>query len=57
MSLDFLSRMIGMVVFAVLGARLGADLGEAISLQQPVGGVLFGLVGTLFGIIDRKSVV
>ncbi|OQY81127.1 MAG: hypothetical protein B6D42_11780, partial [Anaerolineae bacterium UTCFX5] len=40
-----------MVVFAVLGARLGADLGEAISLQQPVGGVLFGLVGTLFGII------
>lgn len=51
MSLDFLSRMIGMVVFAVLGARLGADLGEAISLQQPVGGVLFGLVGTLFGII------
>lgn len=51
MSLDFISRMIGMVVFAVLGARLGADLGEAISLEQPIGGVLFGLVGTLFGLI------
>lgn len=51
MSLDFLARMIGMVVFAVLGARLGAELGEAISLEQPVGGVLFGLVGTLFGLI------
>ena len=51
MSLDFLSRMVGMVFFSILGARLGADTGPTIGLIQPAGGILFGLVGALVGLI------
>lgn len=51
MSLDFLSRMVGMVVFAILGARFGADIGPTIGLVQPSGGILLGLVGALAGLI------
>ena len=51
MSLDFLSRMAGMVLFAFLGARLGADFGPTLGLPQPAGGILFGFVGALIGLI------
>lgn len=51
MSLDFLSRMVGMVVFAILGARFGAETGTTVGLEQPAGGILFGLVGALIGLI------
>jgi uncharacterized protein YacL len=51
MSLDFLSRMVGMVVFAILGARLGADTGPSLGIPQQAGGILFGLVGALIGLI------
>jgi hypothetical protein len=51
MSLDFLSRMAGMVLFAFLGARFGADIGPTLGLPQPSGGILFGFVGALVGLI------
>src|SRR5215207_7352560 len=51
MSLDFLSRMVGMVLLAFLGARLGADNGPSLGLPQPAGGILFGFLGALIGLI------
>ena len=51
MSLDFLSRMAGMVLFAFLGARFGAEIGPTLGLPQPAGGILFGFVGALVGLI------
>jgi uncharacterized protein YacL len=51
MSLDFISRMVGMVVFAIAGARLGLSAAGALSLPDVGASFLFGLVGTLFGLI------
>jgi uncharacterized protein YacL len=51
MTPDFTSRMIGMVLFAILGARFGADAAEAFNLDPTSSGFLFGLVGILFGLI------
>jgi len=51
MTPDFASRMIGLVVFTILGIRLGADSADLISMSPESGGLLFGLVGFLFGII------
>lgn len=58
MSADFIVRLIGMVVFAVLGVVWGTSLGQVVN-QNPGGSpftveqyaVTFGLVGTLAGII------
>lgn len=50
MTPDFIVRMIGMVVFGILGVRFGADNAELINMAQG-GEVLFGLVGILTGII------
>lgn len=51
MTPDFISRMIGMVLFAVLGARFGVDSARSLSMSPESGGIIFGLVGTLFGLI------
>lgn len=51
MSFDFISRIIGMAVFAVLGARLGVDAAPQLSLTQQAAGVIFALVGALFGLV------
>jgi uncharacterized protein YacL len=51
MTPDFIFRMIGMVVFAVLGARLGAESATTLNLSPEAGGFLFGMVGILFGLI------
>lgn len=51
MSLDFISRMIGLVIFAVVGARFGAENAPSLNLTVEYGSLLFGLVGTLFGIV------
>lgn len=51
MTPDFSSRMIGMIVFTILGARLGLDTADAFSLPANYNGLLFGIVGTLFGLI------
>ncbi|MEM9951234.1 MAG: PIN domain-containing protein [Chloroflexota bacterium] len=51
MSPDFASRMIGIVVFSIIGIRLGVDSADLLSLDPQSGGFLMGLVGFLFGII------
>ncbi len=51
MTYDFLSRMIGMVVFAVLGAQLGASIASFLNLTVEDRAFIFGLVGVLFGLI------
>ncbi len=51
MTSDFISRLIGMVVFTIVGARIGVDLANFLNLDVPSRGFIFGLVGLLFGII------
>jgi uncharacterized protein YacL len=51
MTPDFISRLIGLVVFAVLGARFGAISGESLNLEFESASLLFSLIGMLFGII------
>lgn len=51
MTSDFLARLIGMIVFAVVGARLGADIASFLMLDSSSRAFVFGLTGMLFGII------
>jgi uncharacterized protein YacL len=51
MTIDFLSRMIGTVIFALLGARLGVDSASTLGLPADVTGAIFSLVGVLVGLI------
>jgi uncharacterized protein YacL len=51
MSVEFIFRMIGMVVFAVLGAYFGIYIGKATNQSPEVAAVLLGLVGMLIGLI------
>ncbi len=51
MSIDFISRIIGMVVFAVLGAYLGNYIGLLVGDRQEFYAVLIGLVGALTGLV------
>ncbi len=51
MSVEFVSRLLGMIVFALLGARLGVDTAPLISYPAEASGLLFALVGALIGVI------
>lgn len=51
MSLDFLSRIVGMVVFAIGGARIGIDLAPTLGIPETLSWFLCSLVGVLIGII------
>lgn len=59
MSVDFISRLIGMVVFSIVGVYIGAHLGTVTEVSQnpqiPLNleqyTFTFGLVGALFGLI------
>ncbi len=51
MSAEFVSRILGMIVFTVAGTRLGVDLASAASLSPPLAGFVFALVGVLVGLI------
>src|SRR5215212_5986397 len=51
MYIEFASRMIGMVIFALVGARLGVNAAAALALPQLGVSVIFSLVGILFGLI------
>lgn len=59
MSADFISRLIGMVVFCIVGIYVGSNLGTATDVNQNPAIPLnleqytftFGLVGALFGLI------
>src|SRR4030043_1318074 len=51
MSTDFIFRFIGMVVFAILGAYSGIYIGDFAGYSPEIAGILFCLVGILFGLI------
>jgi uncharacterized protein YacL len=51
MSTDFIARLIGMVVFAVLGVYGGGWLGKDMGSQKIVYVILTGLIGVLFGLV------
>lgn len=51
MSLNFLSRIIGMIVMGIAGARLGQDLRNVLSLDATSSAAVLGLTGMLFGLI------
>jgi uncharacterized protein YacL len=51
MTINFIVRLIGMVVFAIIGARLGADIADFLNLDTSSRAFVFGLTGMLFGIV------
>ncbi|HVZ16246.1 MAG TPA: PIN domain-containing protein [Terriglobales bacterium] len=51
MYIEFASRMIGMVIFALVGARLGVSAAPILGMPQLGVSVIFSLVGILFGLI------
>jgi len=51
MTPDFMSRLVGTVFFALLGARLGVDSAQTLGLPVEVTSVIFALVGVLVGLI------
>lgn len=51
MTIDFISRMIGTVVFALVGARLGVESSATIGLPTDITAAIFALVGVLIGLI------
>ncbi|MBA3871104.1 MAG: PIN domain nuclease, partial [Anaerolineae bacterium] len=51
MTIDFLSRMIGTVIFALLGAKLGVDSASTMGLPPDITAAIFSLVGVLVGLI------
>jgi uncharacterized protein YacL len=51
MSIEFVFRIIGMIVFGILGAYLGIYLGNITSQSVEIAGFLCCLVGILFGLI------
>jgi uncharacterized protein YacL len=51
MSIDFVVRLIGMVIFAILGAYWGNSLGQYSSDQEILYTLTVGLIGALFGLV------
>jgi uncharacterized protein YacL len=51
MSFDFIFRIVGMVVFGLLGGYFGVDLASVTTITNEEGAVIFGLVGALFGLV------
>lgn len=51
MSLELSLRLVGMMVFALLGALLGIDLSDALYLPPEATGLTFSLMGALAGLI------
>jgi len=51
MSADFIARLIGMIVFALLGVYGGSWLGKDLAEQQIIYVLTVGLVGALFGLV------
>lgn len=51
MSTESVLRLIGMIVFTLLGARLGVDLSDALNLPPEATGLTFSLMGALVGLI------
>lgn len=57
MSFDFASRLVGMIVFALIGARLGVDTAPLLGLPPLAVSFIFALVGMLVGLILTPYIV
>lgn len=51
MSLDFSFRLLGMVLFALAGARVGKDIAASSGLPTDLAAFVFALLGMLFGLV------
>ncbi|MBZ0301874.1 MAG: TRAM domain-containing protein [Anaerolineae bacterium] len=51
LSSEFIFRIIGMLIFALVGARLGVDAAVSFALPDTATAFIFSLVGILFGLI------
>lgn len=51
MSIEFLFRVIGMIILSIVGARFGVLNAEPLSLPEDASGLIFSLVGALTGLI------
>jgi uncharacterized protein YacL len=51
MSVDFVSRIIGMVIFMLLSGRLGVSAAASLGLPSDLTSFIFALVGILIGLI------
>src|SRR5687768_11863138 len=51
MTIEFALRIVGMVFFAVVWARLGTQAAQFLSLDIESRAFVFGLAGVLFGLI------
>ncbi len=51
MSHEFVFRILGMIVFGLLGGYFGVDLATITTITTEEGAVIFGLVGSLFGLV------
>jgi uncharacterized protein YacL len=51
MSFEFFLRLIGMMVFTLMGALVGIDLSDSLSLPPEATGLTFSLMGALIGLI------
>jgi uncharacterized protein YacL len=51
MSFEFLLRLIGMVIFAFLGLRLGVFMADLAETPQEIWAIVAALIGALFGLI------
>jgi uncharacterized protein YacL len=51
MSADFVSRLIGMIVFMLLSGRLGVNAADLLGLPSDLTSFIFSLVGILVGLI------
>lgn len=51
MSIEFVFRIAGMIIFAFVGASFGVSTADALNLPEDANGLLFSLVGALFGLI------
>jgi len=56
MSLEFVFRILGMVVFGLLGGYFGVDLATVTTITTEEGAVIFGLVGALFGLVLTPTI-
>jgi len=51
MSVDFIARIVGMIVLSVGGVYLGATLGDLAGDQPVLWAIVFGMVGALLGLV------
>ena len=51
MSADFITRILGMIFFSLMGAYYGGTIGALADAQADLYAIIFGLLGALLGLI------